>query len=315
MTDDLPAYAEQPNEWGRWGAEDEIGRANLLDAQRVLASAQSIVTGERFSLALPIGSPGGDPCLPGRGGARHTMTQSALDYVDGRAQPLAGGMQYADDRIDVACHGTTHMDALDHAFAADTSWNGRTADSDADGVHGADIAALSRKGIVGRAVLVDLARARGVDVVPMHTSITVADIQHALALQQVALKPGDTLLLRTGIFTMFYDDGPARFYDDFAEPGLVYEPRTVDFFREHDLAGLGSDTICNEEAHSSTTPAAFPLHVLLQRNLGVIFHEALWLEDLAAYCASEQRYSSFYIAAPLHIVGGSGAPMNPIAIM
>jgi hypothetical protein len=60
--------------------------------------------------------------------------------------------------------------------------------------------------------------------------------------------------------------------------------------------------------------ADFPLHILLQRNLGITFHEALWLEEWANDCAADRVYSAFYVAAPLNLVRGSGAPMNPIVI-
>jgi hypothetical protein len=56
------------------------------------------------------------------------------------------------------------------------------------------------------------------------------------------------------------------------------------------------------------------MHVLLQRNLGVSFHEALWLEDWAADCAQDQVFDAFYVAAPLRIARGTGSPMNPIVI-
>jgi hypothetical protein len=61
MTTTFDAYRSQAKDWGRWGPDDEIGRANLLHAERVLSASRLIETGERFCLAIPIGSPGGDP--------------------------------------------------------------------------------------------------------------------------------------------------------------------------------------------------------------------------------------------------------------
>jgi hypothetical protein len=72
--------------------------------------------------------------------------------------------------------------------------------------------------------------------------------------------------------------------------------------------------MCNEQARNSELDADFPLHVLPQRNLGVSFHEALWLEDWAADCAQDHVFDAFYVAAPLRIARGTGAPMNPIVI-
>jgi kynurenine formamidase len=307
-------YRTAANEWGRWGATDEIGRANLLDPAAVLAASRLIRTGRRFSLALPLCSDGGDPCLPGRAPAQHVVIQAEDSYRDGRVQPLAGGMKYVDDRLELACHGTTHMDALAHAYADSTIWNGYPAQSSADGIPTADVAALARQGVVGRAVLVDLARAEGIDYLPMGREITVADIEAVLAAQQTELAPGDTLILRTGIFRLFYEQGPEAYYANLAEPGLSDPVNTVEFVRRHQVAGLGSDTVCNEQAHSHALDADFPLHVLLQRNLGVIFHEAMWLEEWAADCAEDGVYDAFYVAMPLRLIGGSGAPMNPLVI-
>jgi hypothetical protein len=72
--------------------------------------------------------------------------------------------------------------------------------------------------------------------------------------------------------------------------------------------------MCNEQARNAELDADFPLHVLPQRNLGVSFHEALRLEDWAADCAQDHVFDAFYVAAPLRIARGTGAPMNPIVI-
>ena len=153
----------------------------------------------------------------------------------------------------------------------DRLWNGHPAQTTTGGLTRASIGALAERGIVGRAVLADLPRHEGVPHLEMHRRITVADVEAALAAQGTELRRGDILLLRTGIFRVFYEDGPEAFYADFDEPGLTYEPGLIDFVAEHDIAGLGSDTMCNEQAHNAELDADFPLHVLLQRNLGVSF--------------------------------------------
>jgi kynurenine formamidase len=313
MPDTADVYTTSVNEWGRWGSEDEIGRANLLDDERVRHAAELIRTGRRFSLALPLCGPHGDPCLPGRDPAEHRMIQHEGLYATGHAEPLTGGMKYADDRLEVACHGTTHMDALGHAYADATIWNGYPADSTESGLPRADIAAFANRGVVGRAVLVDIARHRGVPHLGMHLSVTADDIRAALEHQRTSCQPGDVVILRTGIFQLFYQDAE-RFYAEFDEPGLEYSPEVVELFTDWQISGLGTDTLCNERLHSSAIGADFALHVLLQRNLGITFHEALWLEEWATDCDADDRYDAFYVAAPLRLVGGSGAPMNPIVI-
>lgn len=315
MTEIAQLLAEGRNEWGRWGPEDQIGRANLLDEAHVRAAAASCIrSGKRFSLALQLCSPTGDPCLPGRMQSAHFMTQDDSHYMAARAEPMAGGMKFADDSLLLSCHGTTHMDALAHAYSGDQVYNGHPADSTIGGLRYASVDALAQKGIVGRAVLVDLARHAGVRDLGMHHRVTMAHIRAALDTQQVEVRPGDVLVLRTGIFKVFYEDGPEAFYRRFDEPGVTYEPELIDFLCDHDIVGLGTDTLCNEQAHSASIDADFPLHVALQRNLGITFHEALWLEDWGDDCASDGIYDAFYIAAPIRLVEGTAGPMNPIVI-
>lgn len=310
----VPAYDQGPRDWGRWGPDDEVGRVNLLDPATVVQAAACIQTGKRFSLALPVCGPHGDPCLAGRIPATHFMTQDEGDYRAGAVQPLRGGMKYADDSIVLACHGTTHMDALGHAYADDKIYNGYDASLTTGGLRRASIEALATRTVVGRAVLADIAGHEGVPYLPMHRQITLDHIRATLDAQDVTLRPGDILLLRTGIFRVFYEQGSAAFFADFDEPGATYQPELVDFLAQSDIAGFGTDTLCNEQAHSSVVDAHFPLHVTLQRNLGITFHEALWLEEWAADCRADGRYEAFYVAAPLRIVGGTGAPMNPVVI-
>jgi kynurenine formamidase len=306
--------ADGPNEWGRWGSDDEIGRANLLDASHVQKAARCIRSGKRFSLALPVCAPAGDPCLPGRMQAQHLMTQDESHYTAGRADPMAGGMKYADDSILLSCHGTTHMDALGHAYCDGQLYNGYPADSTIGGLRKAGIDSLARRGVVGRAVLVDLARQSGVRNLGMSHRITLEHIEDALAASRTEVRPGDVLVMRTGIFKVFYEDGPTSFYRDFDEPGVTYERDLIDFLCDNEIVGLGTDTLCNEQAHSSALDADFPLHVALQRNLGITFHEALWLEDWAEDCDDDGIYDAFYVAAPLRIVQGTAGPMNPLVI-
>jgi kynurenine formamidase len=316
MTDTTPnpLYGSAPRDWGRWGPDDGIGRVNLLDQQQVLAAASCIRTGKRFSLALPLCHPGGDPALAGRMTTRHTMTVDESHYRDGTARPAAGGACFADDELAMACHNTTHMDALGHAYTDGQLWNGYPADSNIGGLSRASVEPLAAAGVVGRAVLVDMARAEGVHHLPMGHEITVAALTAALAAQGTKVMAGDVILIRTGILTVFYESGPDAFYAEFNEPGLTYSPELLEFVQDHDIVGLGSDTLCNEQQYCGAIEAAYPLHMLLMRNLGITFHEALWLEQWAEDCAADRRWDAFYVAAPLRLVGGTGAPMNPIVI-
>lgn len=307
-------YTEGPREWDRWGDGDELGRANLLTPERVLAAVGCVRTGRRFSLALPLAVRGGDPGLPGRPGTDHRMLRDHSDYVCGRVPDVPGGGRSTDDWLGMACHGTTHMDALGHAYAGEELWGGVDAGSTVGGLRHADIAAIGRRGVVGRAVLVDVPRARGTDRVPRGEHIRTGEVREILEDRGMEVGAGDCVLIRTGTAPFFdADRGPDGRWET-QEPGLTYEPDLVDFVRETDLCALGTDTLSNEQAVSDTLGVDYPLHVILQRNLGVLFHEALWLEDWAADCAADGVDDAFYVAAPLRLSGGTGGPMNPVVV-
>lgn len=104
------------------------------------------------------------------------------------------------------------------------------------------------------------------------------------------------------------------YYANFDEPGLTYETALFDLLNEHDVIGLSTDTLCNEQLYCADIDVSFPLHIVLQRSLGITFHEALCLEEWASDCADDGVCDAFYVAAPLRIHRGSGTPMNPVVI-
>jgi kynurenine formamidase len=100
----------------------------------------------------------------------------------------------------------------------------------------------------------------------------------------------------------------------FAEPGLAYSEELVNWFHEREIPALSTDTLGNELTLQPAGGDNSLLHAALMRNLGVVFTEMLWLEDLAADCEQDRQYEFLYVSAPLKVVGASGAPTNPVAI-
>jgi kynurenine formamidase len=133
--------------------------------------------------------------------------------------------------------------------------------------------------------------------------------------QGVSIEKRDIILIRTGWISVFYDQGASAFYEgEFNEHGITYTPELVQWFYDMEIPAFGTDTIANEQTVSSRIGTALPLHGALLRNLGVSFNEIDWLEDLADDCASDGQYTFLYAAAPLKIVQGTGAPVNPIVV-
>jgi kynurenine formamidase len=308
---------DTPTNWGKWGPDDELGCLNYLDAKEVLRGVQHVRSGDVFTLQIHMGrreSPG-DPLWPGREGIKR---QNVMDEAtwDGEGAPaFPGGLHYADDTALIFLQGSTQYDALGHVWYDGKLWNGYDARSTVDAMDKASVLPIAEKGVVGRGVLIDMARHRGKQWLDKGETFDHNDLQEAAAAQNTTIEPHDILYIRTGFMKYWYDlDDQASFYDGFNEPGLTYSRELVEWFQRMEIPNLVTDTIANEVTYEPGTGVALPLHCALMRNLGVALTEITWLDDLAAACAEDGRWSFLYAAAPLKVVNGTGAPVNPIAI-
>jgi kynurenine formamidase len=304
-----------PKNWKRWGPEDEIGALNLLTAQQVLRGVAAVRQGRVFTLGLRIADPAGDPVWPGRAETMRYNTQDRSTYVFGKTSPAPGGNEYADDVAVMFLQGTTHTDALGHAWHDGQIYNGYSADTTVRAMSKASVLPLAEHGIVGRAVLIDIARHLGKDHLERGETFKLRDVLAAADKQKSPLERGDILLIRTGWLKVFYEKGKEAFYQEpFTEPGLVYEPEVPKWFHEMEIPAFGTDTAANEVTYHPPTGVVSALHNCLMRNLGVVFTELLSLDVLADDCANDGQYSFLYVGAPLKVVGGTGSPTNPVAV-
>jgi kynurenine formamidase len=174
---------------------------------------------------------------------------------------------------------------------------------------------LAQRGIVGRGVLIDMARHRSKAALETGETFGVEDLEAAAEAQGITIEPHDNLCIRTGWLNVFFEQGSEAFYGDaFVEPGLTWSPELVRWFHEREIVSLSTDTIANEVTVHSDSGIALPLHAALMRNLGILFSEIIWFEDVAADCAEDGQWSFLYAAAPINIIGGTGAPVNPIIV-
>ncbi|MET3808594.1 kynurenine formamidase [Nakamurella sp. UYEF19] len=303
--------AQVPTNWGRWGAGDEIGASNLLDPDQVLRAVGLIRHGRVFTLGAPVGAD--DPVLPGRTPPlRRNVTDDAA-FRSGRQERLPGGLAWTEDLLTAHAQFGTHTDALGHMWLDDQLWNGHPASSTTGAMAKAGIEPLAHRGIVGPAVLIDMAAHRRVQSLARAETFDHHDVLAAAQAQGVAIRPRAILLLRTGWHAALRADRQ-RITDDYWEPGLTFSPELVRWFHELDIACLVTDTLGNETTREPRTGVFYPLHAALMRGLGVIFTEAAWLDDLAADCHRDGVWEFFYAAAPIPLIGGSGAATNPVVI-
>ena len=304
---------DAPKNWGRWGDDDEIGCLNYLTPEEVLRGVRHVRSGKVFTLGVPVGRAGGDPVWPGRSGAMKLMTQDRGHYVAGKLKPLPGGLEYADDYITAFLQGSSQFDALGHTWYDNQLYNGFSAETTTGGMAKCGVDKIAQHGVVGRGVLVDIARYRGKDSLQSGETFGVDDLEAAAGKQGVSIEKHDNLLIRTGWLKGFYDNG-AFPSGKFNEPGLTYSLELAQWFQENEIASLSTDTIANEVTIDPENGILLTLHAALMRNLGLLFSEILWVEPLADDCAQDGQYSFLYAAAPMNIIGGTGAPVNPVVV-
>lgn len=300
--------------WGRWGDDDEVGALNFLGRHEVVDSAELVRKGSVFTLQIPVGHPHGDPLFPGRVEAQRYNVRDKGHYLAGKVSPYPGGLEYADDFIAMFLQGSTHYDALGHAWIGDELWNGFDAQSTAGAMSRASVAPIAERGIVGRGVVLDIARYRNKESLERGETFTHDDLVACAETQGVELRPRDILLVHTGWLAKFYDSDPSGFFQQYVEPGLTYSAELVDWFYSMEIPNLVTDTLANEVTVDPRTGVVLPLHAALMRNLGVAFTEAAWLRDLAEDCFNDHCYECMYVAAPLKVCGATGSPVNPVVI-
>src|SRR6516162_2938645 len=177
--------------WGRWGADDQIGTLNYVTPADVVAAAKLIRRGKIFALGIPLGASGPQRGLFGRRwNPIHTMLATGTDALAGRQRHLL----YADDALNMPIQSATHWDALGHIFYHDKMYNGHHASLvDSDGLHRLGIEHAKDR-LVGRGVLLDIARRRGVVALADGEGISNDELDACAEAQKVAIKKGDFVL-------------------------------------------------------------------------------------------------------------------------
>jgi len=289
--------------WGRWGPDDALGALHTLTGDRVAGAARLVRDGVTVSLSLPVSTTSTpDSPVP----AEFRMTQNLDDDND------LGPLGFAKDFIGVDYHsdGHTHIDALCHVAFRGTLYNGVAEDA-VDG-HGASTEAIDlvKDGLVGRGVLLDIPRLRGLPWMEPGEHVMPEDLEGAQRQQGVEIAAGDILLVRTGHVRRLAELGA---WDTSVQKAGMH-PTAMPLLAERGIAAMGSDGN-SDTAPSSTQGIAFPIHVLALNAMGILLLDYLQLEDLSTACEAAGRWEFMCVAAPLRIVGGTGSPVNPLAIL
>ncbi len=284
-----------------WGPADEIGTLNMMTDASRFDVLKRVASGKVYDLGVDlfVGMP---TCCAAFGNPTYQIWMTQTPARGGAREPLS----YSGDGVSMYTHVGTHIDALNHFGRNGKIWNQVSAD-DALGVRGWTKSGIDKyPPVLARGVLIDVAKSKGVTRLPASYSITVADLQEALKKQRATLRPGDVVLTRTGLMTLWPDASKYRLVD---QPGLSLEAARW-LVEEQKAMLLGADNF-GVESFPSKDPGNFaPVHAYLLAERGVSLLEVLWLEELAR----DQVYEFLFIASPLKMRGATASPVRPLAI-
>jgi kynurenine formamidase len=291
--------------WGRWGPDDERGTLNYITPGHIRQAASLVRSGRSVSMAVPINKVAGpDNPRP----AVHYMVQNYDIHLDG------GEPQFCTDFLASEFHGDchTHIDALCHIAYKGKLYNGKSPSQvTSRGPLLQDITAYAH-GIVGRGVLLDIPRLRGVKWLEPGEAVTIDELEAAEKAQGVRLGEGDILVFRTGHHRRRLELGPwNNGYDGEGKAGLhasaillLHERKVSAFFPDGD----------GETVPSNVERVAYPIHALQIAAMGMACSDSLQFEELVKVCEDERRWEFMVVAAPLRLPRGTGSLFNPIAI-
>jgi kynurenine formamidase len=293
--------------WGRWGTDDELGTLNHLTAEHRGRAAELVVDGVTISLAHDLGvNPTPECPFP----AHHHM----LAAGDSRENTGIPGYEASRDYVGTQVHGLgiTHVDALCHMFVRGQMYNGRPAsDVRSDGARSNTIMTFA-DGVVGRGVLLDMVAANGGVPLADAAVLTRAELEAAERALGVEVGTGDILCIATGRDARRAAAGGAL---DPTQGMAGVHPDCIAFFAEREIAVLGSDGISDPMPGLGISNWIFPVHQIGIAGLGLPLIDNLHLGRLAERCASAHRYEFLFTLGTLRIVGGTGCPANPIAVL
>ncbi len=307
----LRATAERCKNWGRWGADDEAGTLNFVSPQDLVKAGQLVRKGKAFSLGLNFDRHGPQRGLWGnRFNPIHTMLATGTDAVAGNQD--AGKLRYADDMVSLPLQCGTQWDALGHIFYDDKMWNGYDARLvDSNGAKKNSIDKVKDR-MVGRGVLLDVARHLGVPFIEDGMAITNEDLDATARAQQVEIRRGDFVIVRTGQMEDRLAKGEWGGYAGGDAPGLAFE--TSEWIFRKEIAAICTDTWGCEVRPNETDDASQPWHWVVIPMIGITMGEIFYLKDLAEDCAADRVYEFLFCGPPLPITGAVGSPLNPMAI-
>jgi len=301
QTDDaakVTALVEKLSNWGRWGADDQLGTLNLITPDVRVQAARQVREGISVSMAHNA-----DKRLSIYNSSPYSHNMMATGE-----NPLEG--QWAMDQICIAYHGYahTHIDALCHLFNKGKMYNGipQTVVTKS-GAKKMSIIGL-KHGVFTRGILLDIPAMKGVDWLEPGYAVTVKDLEAFEKWAKLKIGKGDVVFLRTGRWAREQAKGPWNVGANSA--GFHFS--CMEWLAKRDISCIGSDA-ASEVAPSGIEGYSHPVHILALHALGMNIFDCCDFIEVSKTCKKLKRYEFLLTANPLPIDGATGSPLNPVA--
>jgi kynurenine formamidase len=300
-TDELRSQYEQWRQdfktWGRWGPGDNKGASNLITPEKVLSATSLVQSGIVVSLAPPV------PQV-----AAADVNEDGL-FRRTTLRITEGGTA---DNYQVSYHGLTvaHMDSWCHFFENGQMYNGIPVEGNLTAEDGCKQGSVMnwKDGIATRAVLYDIAQLKGVEWVDPSVPITRADLEAWEEMSGVKAGPGDVVLLYIGRWKQRAAEGAWR------DQVAGYYADTIPWIHERMPAFIGHDFNIDWNPRPGWEGMRNPIHIAVLNWMGIGIVECLDLEQAVTTARALNRYEFMITFAPLPVEGGTGSPLNPLAI-
>jgi kynurenine formamidase len=312
----LRDYAKRLKNWGKWGPDDEIGTLNYVQPEDIVKAASLIKHGRVFPLAIDFNGNGPQRGERGRNNPSRTMLFTGADHVANYNN--GAQIRSADDVITMPLQCATHWDALGHIFFDDFEgnlymWNGYSP-ANVTTQNGCEKCGIqhTKAKMVGRGVLLDVARFKGMEAMAPGEGITSEELDACAAAQGVEIRRGDFVLIRTGDLDRRLKEGSWGTFAGGDAPGLEFE--TLEWLHKKEMAAIGVDTWGCEVRPNRTNGIRQPWHWICIPILGLTMGEMFKLGELAEDCAKDGVYEFFFVAPTIPFTNATASPVNPLAI-
>ena len=300
---DFVRLQKQLSNWGRWGADDQMGAVNLITPEKRKAAVRLVREGASFSMA------------------RNAETKEAVDNpapivrkttrLGKGQQPGSGGIGGTSDTFFISYHGYvhTHMDTLCHFLYEGKMYNGFSQDEVTEDGAAKNSIINFKNGIITRGVLMDMARHKGVEYLEPGTPIYPEDLEAWEKKAGVRVQRGDVMIVRTGRWARRDAKGPwSQLQEGLAGLHMSCAP----WLHARDVAILGGDG-AQDVLPSRVEGIAQPIHALSIVAMGMPIFDNCDLELVSREAEKRKRWEFLVTASPAAVPGATGSVLNPIA--